>query len=227
VCALALEAATERLSIAACRGDAVRSFDVTPAREETTRIFEHAARLLAEIGAAFGDLDFVAFGCGPGSFTGVRVAAAAAQALGFARAIPVCRISSLAVLAAGAGAGAGQLVVACLDARMQRAYVGACRVDSGGVVRAAMPDAWIDPRAFTVPGTEPFHAVGSGWREYPDLAERHRTRMIGLDTSLLPSARDLLNMALGEFRAGRTVRPEEAVPEYLGQAPVVPGPQRS
>jgi tRNA threonylcarbamoyladenosine biosynthesis protein TsaB len=221
-CGLAIEAATDQLGVAACRGARTVLLEARPARDETQRIYEHAARVLQDVGAALHDLEFVAFGCGPGSFTGVRIAAAAAQAIGFARDIPVCRVSSLAVLAAGAGVvrGSGRLVVACLDARMERAYIGAYRV-MPEAVEVVVPDAWIDPAAFELPGDEPFVAVGDGWAAHPRLAERHRARVANLDAALLPSARDLLSMALRDFRAGRTWRPEEALPEYLGQVPAL------
>jgi tRNA threonylcarbamoyladenosine biosynthesis protein TsaB len=219
-CALALEAATDRLSIAACRDGHTVVLDLQPARDETQRIFAHAERLLRDLDAGFVDLDFVAFGCGPGSFTGVRIAAAAVQAIAFARAIPVCRVSSLAVLAAGAGARAG-LIAPCLDARMNRAYVAAYRVTPDEELLAVVPDAWVDPGAFMLPGDEPFAAVGSGWLVHGRMLERHRSRLAAIDTALLPSARDLLSMAIRDFRAGRTVAPAEALPEYLGQVPAL------
>lgn len=118
-CALALEASSDRLGLAARRGQQVEYFEAQPARTATADVYAHARELLGRLGAGFADLDYVAFGRGPGSFTGVRVAAAVAQALAYARVIPVCRISSLAVLAAGAGPG---LHAICVDARMGRAY---------------------------------------------------------------------------------------------------------
>lgn len=224
-CALAIEAATEQFSLAACRGGQQVSWEARPARDETQRIYEHAERLLDRLGATLGDLDFVAFGCGPGSFTGVRVAAAAAQAIAYARAIPVCRVSSLAVLAAGAArAPDAGWIATCLDARMERAYVALYRAVPGQRVVAEFPDAWIDPRDFLLPGIERFVAVGGGWLAYPDLLARHGARVAASVPDLLPSAVDLLSMALADFRAGRTVLPHEALPEYLGQRPAVARP---
>lgn len=223
VCGLAIDASTARLGIAACRDSRTALHEVMPAREGTEGLFEHASRVLAEVGASFAALDFVAFGCGPGSYTGVRIAAAAAQAIAFARALPVCRVSSLAVLAAGAATRGTSLIVACQDARMQRVWVGIYRAGAGGGVEPVVPDACVDPAAFTVPGDEPFHGVGDGWLAHAKLVECHRARLAALETALLPSALDLLSMAIGEFRAGRTVRAEEALPEYLGQVPALPG----
>jgi tRNA threonylcarbamoyladenosine biosynthesis protein TsaB len=222
VCALAIEASTDRLSLAACHDGRVECRDWRPARDETQRVFEHAWHLLTAVGADLGRLDFIAFGCGPGSFTGVRVAAAAAQAIALARSIPVCRVSSLAVLAAGAGRELGaSLVATCLDARMERAYAALYRVLPGKGVAPVLADAWIDPCEFLLPGNEAIVAVGDGWLAYPELLARHRSRVEALEPGLLPLARDLLSMAILDFHAGRTVDAHEAVPEYLGQMPAV------
>ena len=218
VCGLAIEAATDQFSLAVCRGAQVIGWEARPARDETQRVYEHAARLLAQAGAGFESLDFVAFGCGPGSFTGVRVAAAAAQAIAFARSVRVCRISTLAVLAAGAGRVMGaEWVATCLDARMERAYVALYRLTPAQMPVAVVQDAIVDPREFRLPGEAPFVAVGAGWSAYPHFLAAHGLRVAALDAGLLPSATDLLSMAIAEFSAGRTVMPQEALPEYLGQ----------
>jgi tRNA threonylcarbamoyladenosine biosynthesis protein TsaB len=228
VCGLAIEAATEQFSLAACRGGQQESWEARPARDETQRIYEHAERLLARLGANLADLDFVAFGCGPGSFTGVRVAAAAAQAISFGRGIPVCRVSSLAVLAAGAARELdAEWIATCLDARMERAYVALYQALPGRGVVAAFPDAWIDPADFVMPGSGRFVAVGGGWLAYPDLAARHDHRISGSGPGLLPSAIDLLSIAIADFHAGRTVAPHEALPEYLGQRPAMARPPKA
>lgn len=222
MCGLAIEAATEQFSLAACRGPRIEVLDLQPARDHSQRIYQHLQRLLDAVGADLGSLDFVAFGCGPGSFTGVRIAAAAAQALAFARSIPVCRASSLAVLAAGAGRllGPGRYAV-CQDARMGQAYVALYEVGPAGEAspRPLLADALVDPRGWSVPGSDPFIALGSGWQAFPDLPGRHGDRVLSVEDGLLPSARDLLSMAHADFLAGRTVAADEALPEYLGQVP--------
>lgn len=218
--ALAIEAAADQLSVAACCGGRVVTREVRPAREGAPFVFEYARQLVEQVAGDFSQLDFVAFGCGPGSFTGVRIAAAAAQAIAFAAAIPVCRVSSLAVLAAGIARAQGPgHVGTCIDARTQHAYFALYRADSCGAVRAVFPDALVDPMDFTVPGNERFVALGSGWQSYPTLVERHGERIIALDVESLPSARDLLPLAMADFAAGRTVVPAEALPEYLSPGP--------
>jgi tRNA threonylcarbamoyladenosine biosynthesis protein TsaB len=222
-CGLAIEAATDELGLAACRDGRFESWSARPARGETERVYVHAEALLARLGASLGDLDFVAFGCGPGSFTGVRVAASVAQSIAFARAIPVCRVSSLAVLATGVARGReAAFVGVCLDARMGKVYAGLYRRSADGTMAAAAPEAWADPDHFVMPGSEAFVAAGDGWLAYPGLLERHAPRVLSVAEGILPAATDLLSMALADFRAGRTVGAEQALPEYLGQRPALP-----
>ncbi len=181
-------------------------------------VYEHVQSLLTAVGADVDALDFVALGCGPGSFTGVRIAAAAVQAMACALSLPVCRVSSLAVLAASAARARGPgLYGICQDARMGHAYAALYRV--GPQVQPVMVDTLADPRALVLPGADQFTALGDGWQVFPELLERHRARIQSVESGFLPSAQDLLSMAEDDFRAGRTVAPHEALPEYLGQVP--------
>jgi tRNA threonylcarbamoyladenosine biosynthesis protein TsaB len=208
------------MSLAACRGEQVVAWEAQPARDETQRIYQHVERLLGELRLRLQDLDCVAFGCGPGSFTGVRMAAAAAQALSFALGIPVCRRSSLAVMAATAFCEVdGDTVGVCLDARMGRAYLAVYRRHADRGVMPMVADSLVDPASYRLPVGEPFVAVGPGWGAYAVLSDRHAALISGILPALLPSARHLLNMARDDYRHGRVVTPDEALPEYLGLVP--------
>ncbi len=218
-CLLALDAASDRLCIAVAAGGRVALRELAPARAHTSAVFRLACDTLQEAGAGIADLDAVAFGCGPGSFTGVRVVAAAAQAIGFARDIPVCRVSSLRLLAASAKhpVGTGAIGV-CVDARMGRVYAG---LYTAGGERCG-DEVWAEPSALQWPGVEPFMAVGDGWGAWPALLARFAPRIAAVDVSLLPAARRLLDLAREEYRAGRGVAAAAALPEYLGQMPAQP-----
>ena len=132
----------------------------------------------------------------------MRVAAAAAQAIAFARGIPVCRMSRLAVLAAGAGRVMGaEWVATCLDARMERAYVALYRAAPGQMLVAALRTRGSIPATSGLPGVETVR----GRRRR--LARRTRTFWPGMalgsrpsTPDLLPSAGDLLSMAIAEFQ---------------------------
>lgn len=217
---LAIETATDRMSLAVCRGEQLAVWEAQPARDETQRIYQHVERLLGELQLRLQDLDCVAFGCGPGSFTGVRMAAAAAQAFGFALGIPVCRRSSLAVMAATALREVdGDTVGVCIDARMGRAYLAVYRRHADRGVVPVVADSLVDPASYRLPVGEPFVAVGPGWGAHAVLSERHAALISRIWPALLPSARDLLNMARDDHRHGCLVTPDEALPEYLGLAP--------
>lgn len=219
--ALAIEAATDQLSLAASASGRMLVREWRPAREHSAQVFVHARELLDEVGTDFPALDFVAFGCGPGSFTGVRLAAAVAQAIGFAAAIPVCRVSSLAVLAAGAARAFGPgLFAICLDARMGQAYFAIYRATSPLDLHAELPAVLIDPSGFALHGSESLMAIGPGWQAWPGLLERHRSRIAAVHAAMEPAAGDLLELAAREFAAGRTVAPADALPEYLSPGPV-------
>jgi len=220
--ALAFDAATDRLCIGAAYMGRVEFADLEPSRDHTDAVFLHAAAVLQKVGCSVAQLDFVACGRGPGSFTGVRVATAAAQSLGFGRSLPVCRVSSLALLAATAMRITGaEAVGVCLDARMDRVYTALYLASPTGPM-AFSPDAWVDPRECRLPGDSRFAAVGDGWSAWPAMAERHGSRIAALEPALLPSGRELISMAIKEYQAGNTVRPQDALPEYLGQQPARP-----
>lgn len=185
-------------------------------REPSRSVYEWALELLAKTGTSLDQLDCIAFGAGPGSFTGVRVAVALAQALGYSRDLPLCPVSSLAALASGVLEQVpGDLVAACLDARMGEVYLGIYRRDEAQGVMTVATDALLAPGAVSVPGDSPFHAVGPGWASYPDVADRLRARLITLKPDCLPSAADIVRLARPMFLAGRTVLPAQVVPNYL------------
>lgn len=213
---LAIETATDLPSLALLRGESLTVRESRGLRAPSRGVFEWAQELLDESSTAFDELDCIAFGAGPGSFTGVRVAVAMAQGLGFARGLPLCPVSTLAALAAGAlGRTTADAVACCLDAHMGEVYVGVYSRDPEEGVRAVHPDVLEVPDAVTLPGTGTYFAAGPGWAAYPQLAGRLGERFTGIGPDLLPSAADVARLARSRFLAGRIVRPAEAQPNYL------------
>jgi len=213
---LAVEAASDEMSVAACCGEERSERRDTSTGGRARPIFRLIEAVLLDLQLDPAELHCVAFGCGPGSFTGLRVAAAAAQSIAFGADLPVCRISSLAALARGAVRlhGCSQ-AFACMDARRSQAYAGVYQAELDGRLRVILPDQLVCPDTFRLETREPFFAAGPGWSAYPELAARHRDLLMGADHQLLPCAADLLPLAADRYQLGDLVSPEHALPNYL------------
>ena len=215
-CCLAVETATDFPSLALVRGSkmAVRAAEglQTPSRG----IYTWLQEVLEETGTSLDQLDCLAFGAGPGSFTGVRVAAALVQALGFARQLPVVPVSTLAALAmAGFRASRMRPVACCLDARMGQVYFAVYAADDEQGVRSLQNDALLQPEEVSCTGLSSCFAAGPGWQAYPALCDRFAGVMTGMDVELRPSAADVAALAYPRFLRGQTVAPALALPNYL------------
>ena len=180
--------------------------------------------LLREAGVTLQDLDALAFGRGPGAFTGVRIATGVIQGLAFGAEKPVVAVSSLAALAQGVAAGrpADTLIMSAFDARMGEVYWGVYRVGTDGLVslagleQVAKPEQVIFPAESVHPLRAKMIGVGSGWQTYgPQL----RAHCAGMDLEVIPDrfphARDVLALAERDFAAGLAVPAEEAQPVYI------------
>jgi len=213
---LAIETATDLPSLALLHGNSLTVRESRGLRAPSRSVFEWARELLDESSSSLGELDCIAFGAGPGSFTGVRVAVAMAQGLGYARRLPLCPVSSLAALAAGAfRRTTADTVACCLDAHMGEVYVGAYSRDAVQGVRELGRDVLEAPDSVLLPGDGNYFAAGPGWAAYPQLTDRLRARLTGIEPDLLPSAADVARLAKSRFLAGRIVQPAEAQPNYL------------
>ncbi|WP_018231639.1 tRNA (adenosine(37)-N6)-threonylcarbamoyltransferase complex dimerization subunit type 1 TsaB [Thioalkalivibrio thiocyanodenitrificans] len=213
---LAIETATDACSAALwLDGTLTRRHEVAP-REHTRLILPMMDELLARAGVRLADLDALAFGRGPGAFTGVRIAAAVIQGAAFGANLPVVPVSTLAALAQqGLDAGASR-VLAALDARMGEVYWGAFEADAGGLAVAAGPERVVAPDAVPVPEGTGWHGAGSGWAAYEDVLRGRLGPCIGsIDPASCPSAAEVARLAVRDFAAGLAVPAEQALPVYL------------
>ncbi|MGH8459668.1 MAG: tRNA (adenosine(37)-N6)-threonylcarbamoyltransferase complex dimerization subunit type 1 TsaB, partial [Nevskiales bacterium] len=139
---LALDSATEACSVALYIDGEVRErFEVAP-RRHTQLLMPMVHSLLAEAGIGFSDLDLLAYAQGPGSFTGLRIAAGAVQGLALGLDRPVIGISTLAALASRAmRVGQAQQVAVAMDARMNQVYWGQYALDKSGQCRELTADS--------------------------------------------------------------------------------------
>lgn len=153
-------------------------------------------------------LDAVAFGAGPGSFTGLRIACGVAQGLAFARSLPAVGISTLAAIAEESGA---PRVVACLDARMREAYYAALeRTDiGGGRWREVIPAMCAAPAELPRPPGEGWLGCGNGFAAYGSLG------LVNVNPDIHPSAVAVARLAAPRLAAGEGVDAARAVPVYL------------
>lgn len=214
---LALEAGVRPPSLAACNGD--RNFEMLLPEDSrgAAGLFDATDRVLAKVGLQLEQLDCIAFGRGPGAFTGLRVAAAAAQGLATGLGIRLCAVSSLAALAQDAFERrlAGTWVAPALPAGREQMYLGWYRIGESGLVLAEADD-WLAPEARSaLPGTERFTAAGKVWSGNAGLQTANAGRIIGVADSAAPSAGAVLRLAKVEHAAGRLLQPDDAQPVYL------------
>ena len=223
------DTATDALTCALWADGALIEHHETAPRRHADRVLSVVDRLLAEAGVARRGLDAVGFGRGPGSFTGLRVAAGVAQGLAFALDVPVVPVSTLAAIAQGAFREHGsRRVLVLLDARLGEVYAGAMRADrSAGVVRAIREERLCRPGDLGEElGAEVgWTGCGAGWSACPGpLPAGLQARLERLEPDRLPHARDLAALVRTGWEEGVTVAAERAFPVYLRRR-VVRGPE--
>jgi len=215
---LAIETSSTVGSVALAVDGDVREATIPVPREQTARILPLIEQLLGEAGIELGSLDAVVFGRGPGSFTGLRVAAAIAQGLALATGLPIVAVSSLAALAGRAAAAERAAdVLVCIDARMGEVYSAYYRV-AVRVPELVGAETIGAPEAVTAPAADDWLAVGDGFAAHGAALERVAACARAVLADASARARDLVPLAEHELAAGRTLEPEQALPVYLREA---------
>lgn len=213
---LAIETATEACSAALLIGDEVIDrFQIAP-REHGNLILPMVDDLLAEAGVSLQQLDALAFGRGPGSFTGVRMATGVIQGLAYGADLPVAPISTLAALAQQAVAThEGKTIYAALDARMSEVYW--CEyVVRNAVLQQVSDEAVIAPDKIHAEHGKMAVGIGHGWRTYgTELTQLVKAEDLFLLADALPAAKEVALLAKEAVKNGRTVAAEYAQPVYL------------
>lgn len=214
---LAFDTSTEYLSLALMLEDKITTFDVLAGQSHSQLILPQIQALLSDAGVQLKDLQGIAFGAGPGSFTGVRIAAGIAQGLGFGASLPVAGICTLQALAEASGA---DKVIACLDARMGEVYH-AAYVKNADARQAGTWQAVIEPGLYkpdAVPALEgsDWVGAGSGWQTYGEvLSHVYQEQLQDVLPELLPSASAILRLAQPLFASGKPLPAAEAMPIYI------------
>jgi tRNA threonylcarbamoyladenosine biosynthesis protein TsaB len=209
---LALDTSTEHCSVALLQGDRVSSDVVRAGQKHSELLLPMVHRQLSEASLRLNDLDGIAFGAGPGSFTGLRIACSVAQGLAFGAGKAVVPVSTLLALAEGSGA---TRVVAALDARMNEVYVAAYVRDGDGWRTAIAPCLQSPTALLELPGGG-WAAVGSGFAVCDGaLLGACTGKLARVDALQHPHAADIARLAAPLFAAGLGVAPEEAAPLYV------------
>lgn len=214
---LAIDTSTEACSAALLiDGTVLEEYALAP-RQHTQLILPMVERLLAGAGMSLRQLDGIAFGRGPGAFTGLRIAAGVTQGLAFGAELPVVPVSSLAALAHASWRLHGaHRVLTALDARMQEIYWGAWHIEGVGQVRLEGVEQVVSPAQAPRPADAPWFAVGHGWRAYDAiLTPRFADITLGRDPELLPRAHDVALIGAHLARHGGLLLAGEAQPVYL------------
>lgn len=213
---LAFDTSTEYLSLALMHGAAIDTFDMLAGQSHSQIILPQIQLLLKNAGLQLHDLDGIAFGAGPGSFTGVRIAAGVAQGLGLGANLPVVGICTLMALAEASGA---DKVIACLDARMGEIYHAAyvkTGVKNAAVWQAVLAPGLYKPDAIPAVTSGDWLGAGSGWQAYPEvLSKTYGSQLQAVSSDSLPTAGAILRLAQPVFEKGEAKAAGEAMPVYI------------
>ena len=211
---LAIDTATEACSAALyLDGEISSRYEFAP-RQHAELILPMVDMLLADAEIKLSSLDCLAFGRGPGAFTGVRIATGVIQGLAFAVDLPVIPVSTLAILAQGA-VGQSNHLLSAIDARMGEVYWGLFQVHQD-VVEAISAESVSKPEQVTAPADRQWFGIGSGWDTYAqELRQAVNGSLTGLQGEAYPHARDIIPLAIRGYAAGAGVPAHQALPVYL------------
>ncbi|SQI41150.1 UGMP family protein [Leminorella richardii] len=215
---LAIDAATEACSVAVWNDGEVHSVYAECPREHAQRLLPMVQQVLDESGLTLQDLDALAFGHGPGSFTGVRIAIGTIQGLALGTGLPVIGLSTLEVMAQGAYRTAGETrVLAAIDARMSEVYWGCYERSEQGEWGAVgseqvLPPQRVSELLHTLSGE--WATVGTGWQTYPTMGDGSAVALRD-GKVLFPRAQDMLPLALTRWKKGQVQSAEHIEPVYL------------
>ncbi len=211
---LALETATANCSVALYLDGEYHERLEPQTERHGDRVLQMVDALLTAMSIRLGQLDAIAFGCGPGAFTGVRIAAGTAQGLALGAALPVMPISSLAALAQQSS---GSRVLAALDARMGQVYWGAYHRTAVGIVQPVCTECLAEPQQVPVPDAGGWTGAGNGFQVYrAALEQRLGATLCATEPELTPTAAAVARLAVVGKATPRDAA--MALPVYLRKA---------
>jgi len=215
---LAIDTSTEACSVALyLDGEITERFEIARQRH-TELVLPMVDSVLDEAGISIESVKTLAFGCGPGSFTGIRIGTGVVQGIALGADLQVAPVSSLAAIAQGVNRLTGhENVMAAIDARMQEIYWGCYKLDDQGYMKACQDEVVAKPEQLPLPDESyEWFGAGTAWLAYADaLKDLTADRLIGMDGSCLPHAQDVALLACDIIDNDKLVSAENIQPVYL------------
>lgn len=216
---LAIDTATEACSAALyIDGVITEQYQLAP-REHTKLILKMIEALLDQSDIELLALDALAFGCGPGSFTGVRIATGVIQGLAFASDLPVLPVSTLAAIAQQAyDDHQHQYVLSAIDARMEEMYWACYHLADNGLMKLAGEEKVSSAQKvkLAVDLSTSWSGAGSAWESYSEqLNAVLGIQVKAIYPDYLPRASNIVKLAVDDFQQGKAVEASQALPIYL------------
>ena len=214
---LALDTSTEACSTALlCDGEINSRHEQAP-RKHADLILPMLEALLAEAEIKFSQLDAIAFGRGPGSFTGVRIATAVTQGIAFSADKPVVPVSTLASVAQQVMDEQNEsYVLTALDARMGEVYWAGWKKNSKGFAENVIQESVLPPEKVQNPEQENWAGAGNAWEIYKEtLSQKLADNLKNIYSDATPHAVSIVRLAEWYFNDGLAIPAEEALPVYL------------
>ena len=211
---LAIETATETVSVALELNGEVRERYLHAPRQHAELLLPWVKELLAQAGVGFSALDAIAFSRGPGSFTSLRIGIGVVQGLAWASDLPVVPVSSLAATAQTAANEGIKTALVALDARMNEVFTGTFEANSNGIMVPVDVEKVCGPQDVSVYADSETTGVGIGFERYAVLAKLSE-QLVGIRADIWPRASSVLRLAQNWLLDNEALPAEQAQPVYL------------
>ena len=212
---LAIETSTEACSAALNIDNSCISKHKIAPRKHTELILPMIDSLLQEADIRINSLDAIAFGCGPGAFTGVRIAVGITQGLAYPHDVPVIPVSTLAVLAQQFSKEYDYIATA-IDARMKEIYWGLYKVNKCNLVENIKKEKVCSPKDISSPDNGQWLGAGTGWKIHSEeIKSKFKPKIINIKTDVYPHAKDIVQLAKPLYENGKFISADRASPIYL------------